>query len=174
MSQGCSQIDVINHGQVQIMRLPEGWVESTTERHPLDVWTMRTFHPQGDSRTRLCLHYRGGPISPASAVKFRGLLEQSPHELSEAELWDIQEVLRDAMAPGAFEKTAASNKDWKGKRVIVLEGRWTASRETSLSIFVDADGTGSQVQEIHYVAPVEDFSKHLPLAQASLESIEWK
>jgi hypothetical protein len=174
MGKSVAHIDLRDHGQVKAMRLPQGWVEAEVNHQPFDLATTRMFHPEGNPQTRLCFYYRGGPVSPNSAGHFCKLLEQSPHELTESEWWEIQEVLGDAAVPGSFEKAAASSRDWQGKRVVVLQGRWPEEQQDSFSLFINADGGGLHVQEIHFVAAAEDFAKHLPSAQGALESIKWK
>ena len=162
MSMNVEQRQITDHGQVRIMKLPAGWIEAQVDRKPFDIWTMRTFHPVEKPQVRLSFYYRGGPVSLAQSENFCQLLAQPPHDLSPEELWDIQQVLRDAAIPGVFEKTSSSTLDWNGKRVVAIEGRWPGSQEDSLTILIDADGTGAQVQEIVFAAPIEDYQRYRP------------
>lgn len=160
-------------GQVKAMSLPEYWQEVEVKHHERDRWDMRELQPGGHEEVRLSFFNRGRPVSLASAQSFRRLLEAPAHVLSDEEWWSVQEVLRDAVLPGIFERGKAETIDMNGKMVLVVRGAWTELNKESWAVFVDADGSGKSIQEIYYIAPPDLYTEHWGDVKAAFKSIEW-
>jgi hypothetical protein len=168
-------LSLSNHGQIERMTLPEGWVESEAQtRSEADLSQLRKFHAPGNEDVQICFHYRGLPVTERSGESFRKLLEMPRHQLMPKEMWDIQEVLDSMMLDNNFETVSARVDDVHGKRVLIVEGRWVPLKFDTYSMFIDASGTGSVVHEIYYAAPVAHYPLHLKEAKNALESIVWK
>jgi hypothetical protein len=42
-----------------------------------------------------------------------------------------------------------------------------------LSVYIDADGDGRTIREIHFSAPTDKFAQHVHLVHDALRSIQW-
>jgi hypothetical protein len=167
-------IEINALGQIEHLVVPIGWLERPVDRHPMQLWTLREFHPASLPSVRLYIYYRGHPVSQRSGEAFEILLNKPAHELDESEWWSVQEVLRDAALPEAFERRRARTYDWSGKRVLIVDGHWLRLKEDSFAIFINAADHGCQVQEVHFVGPTTDYQYYLPDALLALNSIRWK
>lgn len=165
--------EVTRLGQVKALALPNYWQEVDVKQHELDAWNMRELQPTGNQDVRLSFFNRGRPVSITSAKSFQQLLVSPPHVLSEEEWWSVQEILRDAVLPGIFERGKAETIDMNGKMVLVVRGFWMELKKESWAVFVDADGSGTDVQEIYYIAPPEQYTEHWGDVKAAFKAIEW-
>jgi len=160
-------------GQVKSMRLPHGWTTCPAERSTGEDF-LREFHPGERDDVRLSFYYRGHRIARGGASDFLAVLGQPEHELSAAEAQSVDLVIRDASEKAWFRIDSIRTDRLNGKRALVVEGVWRKSGLGDLGIFIDADGTGSAVQEIHFLAPIDVYSSYLAVAQGALRSIVWK
>ncbi|HEY9871512.1 MAG TPA: hypothetical protein V6D08_20310 [Candidatus Obscuribacterales bacterium] len=167
-------IEVTEFGQIGHFVIPGEWVEKELQRLPMQLFTLREFHPCEKPDVRLYIYYRGHPVSERSGESFEALLDKPPHELDESEWLSVQEVVRDAALPEVFERRRARTYDWCGKRVLIVDGHWQRLKEDSFAIFINAADHGCQVQEIHFVSPTTDYQYYLPDALLALNSIRWK
>jgi len=161
-------------GQIEELVVPAGWLEREVERRAMQLWTLREFHVPDKPSVRLYLYYRGHPVSEKSGEAFENLLAQPPHDLDDSEWWSVQEILRNAALETAFERRRAHTYDWANKRVLMVDGHWPVLQEDSFAILINAADHGCQVQEIHYVAPTEEYQDYLPDALLALTAIKWK
>jgi len=168
--------EVHDHGQIGTMTLPEGWVEAPPREFMGGIGTraLREFYPPEQPEARLYLYYRGLPVSTTAGARFHKLLQAPPHNLTENELQLLSEALEDKANPDDFIVSDARIDDWNGKRVLVIEGKYTEVELDCLELFIDASSDGRAIQEVYYQAPHEVYSKYLPAARASLQSITWK
>lgn len=173
MTTDIQSLEVLNHGQIKRLVLPPGWVEEQVERGEFQLWSLRQFHPLESHSVTLSLYYRGHPVSAASGESFESLLEKGAHELDDSECWSVQEVLRDAAVPEAFVPLKVQTRDWRGRRILLAEGKWPRTEEESLGIFINAADHGCQVQEIHYRAPAGQYLSYIDTVMKALHSIEW-
>jgi hypothetical protein len=167
-------MELLNEGQVKFIAIPHGFVECPQPSREMDVRFLRTFKSSDDERVELAFFYRGAPMNKFIGTDFRNILSSPPHELSSEEIESIQLVLRDASEPDWFDLTSARTDVLQGKTVLLIEGTWKNSHLYNLGIFIDVDGTGCTVQEIHYTAPLDVREKYAAIARAAISSIEWK
>lgn len=167
-------IEVTKFGQIDHLVVPDGWVEERVERRPMQLFSLREFHPPNRTSVRIYVYYRGYPVSAKSGEAFEALLEKPPHDLDHEEWWSVQEVLRDAASEDAFERRRARTSDWADKHVLIVDGAWPRTDEESFGILINAADHGCQVQEIYYVAPTDDYQDYLPDALGAFKSIRWK
>jgi len=165
---------ITGHGQIKKMVLPARWVEGPVQERPFDVQSLRWFHPPDDDQPRLCFFDRGYPIDEAAGEAFSDLLNAWSLKLSAEELWPLQEVLREAVPGEYFELKNASTGRLKGKRILLVEGKYVDRGWNTYSVFVDVDGTGCIVQELYYTAPQERYDEFLTAAMESMRTIEWE
>lgn len=163
-------------GQVARMEFPNTWTAGATEKKPMQTESLTKFQLAGDPDTKICLYDRGTPIRPSVAEAFHNLLEQAPHTLTESQFAALSEILRDK-SQQYFSKRDARTEDLNGKRVLVVEGSFYKGKPDQVdnkSIYIDADGTGSVVQEIWYDSPKNKYDLHLHDANKAFKSIRWK
>jgi hypothetical protein len=167
---------VIDHGQIEDMALPNGWLQSAPHRFAGGVGTqsLYEFHPADAPPAKLCFYYRGLPESEEVGQKFRAVLDQEPHHLSGEEMKSLDEVLDDKAGAEAFTPFVARTENWNGKRILIVEGRYVKIGEDAMEIFVDAGGDGRLIQEIFFQAPRDLYEKYWTEAKKSMQSIEWK
>jgi hypothetical protein len=166
--------EIQEHGQIKKMLLPSGWLEGEVKEGPFAVQSLRWFHPPDDIEARLSFYYRGHPVGEAAGASFHKLLEEAPQELSEDQLWKVQEVLRDAAPVGDFAIRSAHTGVVKGKRVLVVDGSHSDRGWDRLAVFVDVDGSGCIVQEIYFTAPQERFNDYVSTVMQCLRTVEWQ
>jgi hypothetical protein len=171
MSAFTQTMDIEKHGQIASMSPPPQWIETTVANDNLQA--VRKFHPQDDPSVGLYLYYRGHPLHERSASSLASLLAVDPHDLNDSEWWDIQEVVRDAALPYAFNMNFAHTTDWNGRRVLFVGGTWPKSNEESFSLYVTADASCSQIQEIIYLAPQSKYLTVWPVVERAMQSIRW-
>jgi hypothetical protein len=166
-----SHSPTISTGQIEAMSVPDGWVKRADVRLAAGAGLVE-YHPPGHNDIRLNSFYRGSRISAEAAQAFNQCLAKPPHDLKQDELQTLSQVLRDK----SYDfNGSAKTEDLNGKRVLVVEGRYTDKEHTaSQTIYVDSDGTGSAVQEISYTACAQDYQANLNKAQKAFNSIIWK
>lgn len=164
---------VENQGQVKSMQLPEGWFEREVEETTSHTF-MRQFQAADNEEVTLSFYYRGHRTSDGDATNFLRVLGQPDHELSSEEAKSVRSIIRNASDADWFLTNSIRTENLKGKCVLMLEGIWKASDLADLGVFVDSDGTGSAVQEIHFTAPKDEYSKYLAMIEEALKSVKWK
>ncbi len=167
-------VEVIDNGQIERFNLPVEWVEVEVARKANALWTMREFRPAQTSDVRISIFHRGGPVSDSSAKSFREVLNQPLHSLSYDEFWSVQQVLRDAALPDQFELLLAETIEVNGLTVLSVHGSWPKLKVDSYGIFIDADGLATQVQEIYFFAPRNQYDAYWSDVQNAIRSIKWK
>jgi hypothetical protein len=162
---------IISTGQIESMNVPTGWVKRGKVSLRAGAGLVE-YNPVGQENVRLKSFYRGNSVSDEAASAFKDCLNKPPHLLKPEELKGLSEILRDK----AYDfKGSAKTEDLNGKRVLVLEGRYSDEKHTSTqTIYVDSDGTGSAIQEIAYTASGKDYTANLVKAQKAFKSIVWK
>jgi hypothetical protein len=168
------RMELLNEGQVKFIAIPQGFVECPEPARDVDVRFLRRFQSADNDKVELAFFYRGAPMNKVIGADFRGILSAPPHELSAEEVESIQLVLRDASEPDWFDLSSARTDLLQGKTVLLIEGTWKNSHLYNLGIFIDVDGSGCIVQEIHYTAPLDVREKYAEIAKAAISSIEWK
>ncbi len=163
-----------DHGQIKRMRLPDGWEGRQVDLGEFDQRTMLEFTAPGHPDVRLSFFYRGVPVDEYSGEAFREVLDQPEHTLSPEELEDIADVLDNLAMPETFLLETANTMEVAGKKVLAVAGTWLASENKTWAIFIDADGTGSVIQEIHFLAHSDRYNAFVDEAWKAFESIEWK
>jgi len=163
---------ISGHGQVMRMELPAGWVAGPAKDGP-GARSVREFFPATSPKSSICFYYRGMPISDASAMIFKAMLLEPQHELNEDEFEGLQEVLGNVIDPQAYEKQSARTQNLNGKRVLVLEGHWLEGKRYGMDLFIDADGSGRYVQQIYFIAPLDQYRRYVESVERAFSSIEW-
>lgn len=165
---------IVSIGQVDTLKIPPGWKEGKAAKPAGGASLLREFHPADNQEVKLCFFYRGTRISDTTGKKFHKVIEHPPHILSSSEVESLREILREKANPAVFKAAAAKTEDIDGKRVLIVEGRYSKTDTETRTIFVDSDGSGTAVQEIFYQAPKADYARHLQVASNALKSIRWK
>lgn len=161
-------------GQVQYMCLPAGWLEGPAARNGAPGILFRYYHPPEKPDVQLCFYFRGHKVSRAASVAFHDVLDKAAHMLALNEIKSVKEILGDRADPQKFAIVLARTEDWNGRRLLTIEGRYYERQLDTHAILIDADDTGSTVQEIFYQAPKADYLHYLQQAKAAFQSIEWK
>jgi hypothetical protein len=167
---------VRDHGQVKLLVLPSHWreVEEIPEGPVMHGPETRTFLLDTHPGVRLCFYFRGCPLPVPDAKAFHALLRLPAHELSADELEAVSMVIREASEPEYFELELLRTQKLKGKTILVMEGLWKEHKLCDLGLYIDADGTGAIVQELHYLAPPESYENYRSLVLELLSCIEWQ
>ncbi|MBX9686244.1 MAG: hypothetical protein K2X27_06050 [Candidatus Obscuribacterales bacterium] len=161
-------------GQVESMTLPDGWQAGPVEKPYGGASFYQEYNPQGNSDTKITFFYRGKRISEDGGKNFHEILQKPAHVLSPQEFNSLAEVLRDKAKAQDFDTVMAKTEDLNGKRVLIVEGRYKDLQEDNRSVLIDADGSGTAVQEIYYQAPKAQFIRNYKQAILSMKSINWK
>lgn len=166
----------MNHGQIETIALPDGWLEKPQEYDYRGIGTrsLREFYPPEEPLARLTFFYRGLPVRKETANAFKSILSRDSHPLSRTELSTLEEILRERLEPTVFNLISARTDNVSGRRVIMIEGRYRETECDLYEVIVDTEGDGTVVQEIYYQAPKDSFFKYLRPAQKAIKSIVWK
>ncbi len=171
--------EVVSQGQIAEMTLPNGWEEGRIQGAVSGTSSYREFTPAGERDAKLIFFYRGRRMSKDASDAFLNVLKQPAHMMKEDEAKTLfnpplKEILRDKAIPGGFNLESAKTEVINGKKVLVIEGTFPGIQERTRAMYIDADGTGSAVQEVYYQAPKDKFMKHQPSVNASFKSIKWE
>lgn len=172
MTIGQGKLEIRNYGQIAYMPLPEGWIETSAVQQT-GVQSIREFRPIEHASIGLYIYYRGMPLKSRSAKDLKEILCSDAHDLDENEWWSVQEVVRDAALPDAFDLNFARTGEWNGRQILLVNGYWTRTQENSFTIYVPADLACSQIQEIIFVAPQIKHRLFSEEVASCLQRIEW-
>lgn len=166
----------ITAGPIRSIILPKGWKEGlrNTPANQLTVQTLYKFCAAENSNVQLCIYHRGHPVSKRSAASFREVLNRTRQEVSEDDLWSIQEVLGNLAYKDDFQVVTAMIRPLFGMNVLDVRGLWNNLKLSGYHIFIDVDGSGHFVYEIYYAAPYTEFDTHLAAIEAAVQSIEFE
>jgi hypothetical protein len=196
-------IEVTNHRQIKFMRVPAGWTELSSTAGGVGFQSRRSFGPANNSEVKLCLAYRGLPISEQSSAAFRRILHDhgnivfintgaTPSESEIALIGSLSEVLgtasnnqvlnRETGWRGAcFQLNRAEVLQWNGKALLSVQG-WYQDPETATALneffgfFYDGDPQAPlcPAEEIFFQAPdSKAYTHYLPELKRALHSIVW-
>jgi len=162
-------------GQIASIELPDGWIEEAEEpsmfsggRHS------RTFSSPNNSEVRFTFFYRGYPVSEADAEKFSEALGKPPHMVLSAEFHSLSEILGNLSDQDVFKPLISKTDVLNGKTVLVVEGEWLLADQYCQQIFINADGSGTVVQEIFFQAPKLEYARHMKMMKQIFSAINWK
>jgi len=169
--------------EMEFMRLSEDWKEGSRDPGQwggaaADQPIFRQYLVHWAPQIRLEFWYRGKPISGSSGQSFKEILSKKQHLLSEEELREIGEVIWHILScqtQGHPEPPidAAQAGPLRGRMVLLV--RWQNRREKRkfLSMYIDGEGDGRKVHEIHFSAPIDAYANNISLAQGAFRSIQW-
>lgn len=163
-----------DYGQIKQISLPDGWVGGRVDFGHYDQRSLVQFTPSGIPDVRVCFFYRGLPVDDESGHRFRALLEVPAHKLTSDELESMAVVLSNLAIPKAFTIESAETIELNGKSVVSVTGTWLDSGHKNWGLLISTDGSGSVIQEIHFIAPSELYDLYLSEASAAINSVEWK
>lgn len=163
-----------DHGQIDCMTLPAGWIEGESQYNVVGDSSFRQFHPPKNKDVALCFFYSGRPADDQSAVFFQSLLEQPPHSLNPAEIRNLAAIIREKASPVDFTISVSRTENLNDRTVLFVEGRYELTQQDCLAIYLDADGSGKYIQEIFFRAPTGAYDRFLLLVKPAINSIEWK
>jgi hypothetical protein len=173
---GRANLEIHDKGQIVSMTFARGWREGFTE--PYSGIGHRSYNEiqlSSDEDVAVSFFYRGFPLHNQTAAEaFHTMLQSAPHTLSAQEVHSIAEVLGDKASTNAFNTLSIRTENLNGKNVLLVEGRYKALQQDVYQLYVDADGTGKNVQEVFYQAPREKYLAHLKDAKLAINSIQWK
>jgi len=168
-----SENAIQNLGQIKFMSLPENWKEdrriAATRADSFLTW----YHPPENHGVTIGFFFRGRRAGRLASRNFHELLSLPPHSLTAAELQSLTEVLDDSADPVEFTMQSATIEWLNRRHVLVVQGVYVRAQQGSRTIYIDADGTGSAIQEVYYAAPEAQFSVYLPQALEAFTSIKW-
>ena len=167
-------IELRDEGQVKFLAMPPGFVACPEPVREFDVQFLRRFASSDNPQVQLSFFYRGQPTDELTGTNFRSVLSAPAHKLSKEELANIEIVLRDAGEPDWFDLASAATELLSGKTVLSIEGTWRKSQLYDWGIFIDVDGSGCIIQEIHYTAPLAVQNLYAAAVKAALATIVWK
>lgn len=155
------------------MRLPDGWKECEPEFNTILWERCRIFRQPEDPSVHIMMYYRGQPLATQAANRLLSVLEKPSHKLNPDEVDSIGVVLRDASDSDWFEMQSLRTETLKGRKVLVCEGLWKRSGLFDLGVFIDWKGDGSEIEELHYLAPQDLYQKFLATVGKAFRSIMW-
>jgi len=165
---------VLNHGQIQSMKLPEGWIEGEPRSNVVGRSSLREFHPPDKPEVMICLYYRGLPVGAKAGDCFRTLLSEPAHLLKGAEMKSLEEILGEKADKNSFSVIMPRTENLKGRRVLVVEGQYKVLQTSTYALYINADGAGRIVQEIFFWAPTGSYERYLRDVRQTFQSVSWK
>ncbi len=165
---------IVSRGVILCMNVPEQWLWGKRKTRDETQFSFLEFHPEGKPEVMLWFFYRGHKLTETVAESFRSLLALPSHLMTPQEIGPVEGVIRDKARREFFELISARTEQLNGKSVLTMQGRYKESQEDSYSIYIDADGSGSVVQELHFQAPKDSYRHYIPEAKKSFSSIIWK
>ena len=169
-----------DEGQVKLLTLPPNWTEEP-EPAGADEEEMVMHGPQTKSfvlktnlEVKLNFFYRGFPVPPKTAAAFHSVIAAGTHDLNADELESIAMIVREASEPEYFDLSTLRVDVLRNRQVLVVEGFNKEEQKYDLGIYIDADGTGSIVQEIHYIAPAQVYGNHRAEVMSIFNTLEWR
>lgn len=161
-------------GQIQSIKLPNGWKEKDSCPAPDKLSCLTEFNPPDNPEARLEFFYRGVRVPDAPAGAFNSILAKPDHALDRDEFQSLGEILRGKEKDELFQLDSASTETINGKRVLLLEGRYRSNDLRTMSMLIDSDGTGEAVQEVALVSPENGFEALKGTVKEAYGSIKWK
>ncbi|MGD9681896.1 MAG: hypothetical protein AB7W16_11995 [Candidatus Obscuribacterales bacterium] len=161
-------------GQIQSIKLPDGWKEKSACPAPDKLSCLTEFNPPDNPEARLEFFYRGVRVPEAPASAFNSILAKPDHTLDRDEFQSLGEILRGKEKDELFQLDSASTETINGKRVLMLEGRYRSNDLRTMSMLIDSDGTGEAVQEVAVVSPPDRYAALKGTAREMFGSIKWK
>jgi len=164
----------IHVGQVNI-GVPKTWKAYRDVSNSIGNDHYEDYMINGDKDAVLSFYYRGKRCNDYSGKAFLKTLKAPPHELTDDEFATLQEIMR-VKNSKVFTKKSARTEDINGKRVLVVEGtqeKGKPEEKEEKSLFIDSDGTGTAVQEVFFLAPLNKYREHLAEVNKALSSINW-
>lgn len=171
--------------ELAFIRLCDRWTQTHRDPGPwagngLDGRIFREFQLQDSPAVNMVFWFRGRRISSIAAIAFK-ITTGYAHRVNHMELDLLREVLGIVGAGVGVQRMPASitQIQWSevgnlnGKMVLAI--RWTnlKLRRQAVSLFIDAEGDGSIVHEIHFSAPQERFAEHESTVNELFRSIQW-
>lgn len=157
-------------GQIKQMTLPMGYV---LDKDPSDL-LLKEYYAESDDRVRFSFYYRGHRIPEAQGEIFKQMLAAGPRDLGLPDLEPISLIVMNVVLPEYFDFGNARISDLCGRRVLIVDGYWKGDGTSAFAVYVDSDGTGTAIQEIHFVAPPQLYPLYLEAAKSALKTIIWK
>jgi hypothetical protein len=162
-----------NLGQIKLMSLPDNWIEDRRIAGIRANSFLTWYHPPDNPDVTIGFFFRGKRAGRLTSRNFRELLSLPPHTLTAAELQTLSEVLDDSADPNEFTMQSGTTEWLNRRHVLVVQGIYIRAQQCSRTIYINADGTGSAIQEIYYAAPVEQFPVYLRESLEAFNSIRW-
>lgn len=168
-----------DEGQVKTLTLPANWTEEPEPPETEDELVIhgpqcKSFVLKTNLEVKLSFFFRGFPVSKSTGEAFHNILAAGPHDLNADELESIAMIVREASEPEYFDLSTLRVDALKDRIVLVVEGFAKEQERYDLGIYIDADGTGSIVQEIHYSAPPQVYGNHRAEVMSILNTLEWR
>ena len=153
------------------LQLPHYWTQGLPSRGRTSISLQ--MHPIEDVEVAIIAAQRGHELSTEGARKFLAVLSAEPHKLDDLERRRIAEALDEHAVRTRFSIREARTEKWNGKTVLITEGFYAANGDCALTLFVEAAGDGSWVEQFQYTAPEAKFDRYLPEAMGVLRRMQW-
>ncbi|HEY9870620.1 MAG TPA: hypothetical protein V6D08_15750 [Candidatus Obscuribacterales bacterium] len=172
--------------EVRFLRLADHWLESSRDAglwggDAFDHRVFRQYQLRWAPSVTMDFWFRGARVSPAAGRAFCEVLRRA-QVLDRCQLSAIKEVLGVAAAGvdsgSAIEPVvrieSAETGSLKGRMVLAVRWENRKMKRQFLSVYIDAEGDGRTVREIHFSGPCDRFTQHLALVHEVLRSIQWQ
>jgi hypothetical protein len=159
---------------IDALTIPRAWQKEVNEPSFGEVAKSLSFFPPDGEGTALALYDRGFPIASSEAQRFQSILDKEPHVLSPAEISTLNaQVLGTVGDRSAFQINKAETKVVNGKTVLAVDGEWKEGGKKFHGLFVPKDESAREIQEVYFEGQEPHYSKFLPDARQSMQSIKW-
>jgi len=171
--------------ELSFVRLSDRWTNSRRDpgllgAHSFDGKIFRQFELKDSPSVTVDFWFRGRKLSSFAAMAFN-LTLRYVHMVNHLELDLIREALgivgtgvgvqRTAVRIAEIQKAEVGNLN--GKKVLAI--RWTnlKLKRQFISLYIDAEGDGATVHEVHFSTPPEKFSSYEPVVNELYRSMQW-
>lgn len=172
MMQHQDHTTIIKQAPIQALTLPAGWFEDQPEQGPMPSSLKRTFRSFATPTSELFIWYRGQPVDSDSCENLMRLLSERSQILTKTKLKSIVNVLGNLGHESVFRALMIRTEAISGVNVLSVEGRWSNGEDVYAILMPEHPGS-SQIIEVHYQAPKEEFRKNLVAVKAAFASLEW-
>jgi len=164
---------LFNLGSIKHLSLPDTWVSLPVEQDARSGETSYEYRLRSDEDVKLLLFYRGRLLPEPIGQDFLKALQSDPHDLAGEEYFSIECVIRNMSEDSFFQRYSVKTELLNGHKVIAVEGLWKESDLKTLAVFVDGNGKGTLVDELHFYAPSAKYDEHLAEFKKILASIKF-
>lgn len=133
----------------------------------------RAFSPPEAPEVVLAVFYRGRAVPLTVGRALIRILEEEPHQVAPDERSQLSPLLRTFDDSQAFELLRLETMELNERRAMAIEGIWKESNIKNYAVFFACGENGTEIAEVHFAAPVDQYDRYESIALNAIDSVEW-